>query len=175
MIKNILIGVFAVAIIGSIVFLSIPTFQSISALKKQIEINQKTLDEEKVFISKVETLIEKYDLNQETFKKLDFILPGDPDVPNLIVQLEALTKDNGMILNDMQISSVEGEKTVGYGTITISLKLSGDYQTFRNFLQAAENNIRLADIDSINLVNKEDNGVFTFEYDVNLNTYYRAN
>jgi len=176
MIKNIFIGVFIVIIVGSIIFLDVPTFQNISEFKTQIGTQQKTLDEEKMFISRVQTLIEEYDLNQEIFKKLDYILPVDSDVPNLIVQLESLTKDNGIILNDIQISSVVmGDKTVNYGTIAISLKLSGDYRAFKNFLQATENNIRLADIDSINLASKEDSGIFTFEYEVNLNTYYQVN
>lgn len=176
MIKNIVIGALIFGFIGCVVFLDIPMLQNISDIKKTTETQQKLLEEKRDFIQTVKKLAEKYDGNEDIFKKLDSILPDDQDTPNLIVQLEALAGGNGMILNDFLISETEKtEKVPDYKTVSISLKLNGSYEAFKNFLVTVENNMRLIDINSVNFQTQaESENNSSFDFDVILKTYYQT-
>jgi Tfp pilus assembly protein PilO len=177
MVKNIFIAILILGFIGSILFLDIPMVQNILSTKKEIKIQQDLLQEKSNFIETVTKLVEKYIGNEDVFKELDLILPDNQDVPGLIVQLEALANDNGVILNDVSFTEEDDEKKISdYKTIKINLKLNGSYEALKNFLITAENNIRLVDIDSISFgasANEKNNT--SFDFDLILNTYYQIN
>ncbi len=178
MIKNIFIIILTLGFIGSVIFLDVPMVQNVLGIKKDIETQQKLLSEKNDFIQTVEKLAEKYKGNEDVFKQLNFILPNDEDVPNLIVQLEALANGSGIILSDITFAKEEEteKELLDYKTISVDLRLSGSYESFKNFLATVENNMRLTDVDSINFQAKTDGGSSApFDFDVILKTYYQIN
>jgi len=113
-------------------------------------------------------------------------LPSSQDVPNLITQLEGLAFENGLILEEIGLATIEetgAEKAQkarleekakkNYQVLSASLKLIGSYSSFKNFLKAVEDNIRLIDINSVNFKVETKEGIQLFESEVNLNTYYQ--
>ncbi|MFH1129212.1 MAG: type 4a pilus biogenesis protein PilO [Patescibacteria group bacterium] len=191
MIKNIIFGVLILGFLASILFLDIPMIQGVLSMKKEEQYQQEQLVQKTDFIGTVEKLMKKYDGNKEILDKLDSILPNNKDVPGLLVQIEALANDGGVILNDVVISiseekavskaqevrtgEVSQEKTLtDYKVVSIGLKLTANYESFKNFLNAVENNSRLVDVDSIAFSSQAEEGDNIFDFDVVLRTYYQV-
>ena len=191
MLKNIIIGIFAVGIICAVFLLDIPKFQSISDLNNILTDKEQNLKDKQDLIARVEKLIDGYNQNQEILKKIDYILPNNSDIPNLIVQIEALAKESGMNLGAVDFKIIEEkisgkaqevrsggtktEATKDYHTMNISISVAGDYAAFKNFLRAIEENIRLMDVQSVNFSSGAAEGAKAgiFEFDINLQTYYK--
>ncbi len=190
MIKNIIFGILILGFIASVLFLNIPMVQKTLNLKKEIKYQQEQLNQKIDFINTVEKLMDKYENNQDILKKLDLILPNNKDIPNLLVQIEALANGSGVVLNDLAIT-VSDEKTgskaqevrtgetaqektpTDYKVVGISLKLTAGYESFKNFLKAVENNLRLVDISSIGFTSQSSEKDNVFDFDVSLKTYYQ--
>ena len=194
MIKNIAIIAIMLGFVASVVFLDVPIIQNVLSSQKEIENKEQTLIEKEAFIKTIEGLIEKYENSKEVFKNLDIILPGDSDVPNLIVQIEAMVNQSGMKMSDIDIATADQkelskasaarnkgdtsqEKVVSdYKIIAVDLMVNGDYIAFKKFLQTIEENMRLMNIESITFSQEsQQSSGSTFEFNVILNTYYYAN
>ena len=190
--KNLIIVVVILAFVAIVIFLDVPMVQSVLSSKKEIENNQTLLNERQDFIKIVENLMNKYKSSEEVLKNLDNILPNDSDVPDLLVQIEALANDGGVVLKDVNVSTVDDkgvskaeavrtgdttqEKTPSsYKTVTVDLIGTGDYNALRKFLQAIEENMRLIDVDSIVLSGKTQGLGSLFDFDIILKTYYYTN
>lgn len=186
MIKNIFILILILGFIAIVIFLDVPQIQGVLDLRKSVKNEKEIFLEKQDILAKVEKLGEDYKANEENFKKVNYILPSGQDIPNLIVQLEALAFEGGMILESFDLSITE-EKAVSraaevrtqeevqvrdYQTLSIDLKLTGSYTGFEKFLKALEENIRLMDIESITLSpQSEVSSVFNFN--IIVKTYYQ--
>jgi len=188
MIRNIIIAILILGFIGVVVFLDVPGIQNILSVRKQIEAEKENFSQSQAFLEKVEGLIDVYEQNKESIDKMGDILPQEEDIPNLIVQVEALVFEQGLILDKLEINSPTEQAASGraeeiraggqaatqqkYKTLNIDLGFTGDYWAMKNFLKATEENMRLIDIDSISLSPQEEaSGIFTFT--LTLKTYYQ--
>lgn len=192
MTKNLITIVIILAFVAVVIFLDIPIVQSVLNSRKDIVSNQNLLSERESFIKTIENLIDKYKNNEEVLKNLDNILPGDSDVPDLLVQIEALANAGGIVVKDVNIAVVDDKeaskaaaaRTGGvaqekvpsnYKTISIDLTATGDYSALKKFLQAIEENMRLIDVDSISFSGKTQGSSSLFDFNITLRTYYYTN
>jgi len=133
----------------------------------------------------LEKLTRLYSDNKESIDKINFILPRERDLPNLIIQLEALVLEQGLLLEQLELSVAE-EGTSGkaeelrttkttamnYHTVDINLGFMGNYSAFKNFLKAVEENMRLMDVDSISFSPESEENPGIFKFNLRLKTYY---
>lgn len=132
-------------------------------------------------IKELETLISNID-NQygQSLNLLRQVLPEQAKVPELIAQLDALTRRSGFIINSIDVTeslastaSKKGVKTTNntpLRLLNINLNVTGgNYPAFKILLDNIENNIRLLDLNSINFSNSSGEAV---SYSLNLRTYY---
>ena len=102
---------------------------------------------------------------------IDAFLPGGPKVDTLFSQLEAMAKQNGLLLSSIELNdaTADAEKTQkrsrlevtekapagtaderGLQELNITITLGGvGYPSLKNFLNALEHNIRLIDVASV--------------------------
>lgn len=187
MIKNIIVLILILAFVGVVVFLDMPKVQKILDLRRQIKEEKEKFSEKQILLAKIEKLVQLYEENKENFEKINDVLPFNQDIPNLIVQLEALAFENGLVLEDITLTPTEKE-TAGrakevrtqeekvskdYQILAVNFKLIGDYLAFKNFLKTVEENMRLMDIISISFSLASGEGVQIFNFDLNLKTYYQ--
>jgi len=189
-IKDIILIILVLILIGVVVFIDIPAVEGILQTRKNFAAQKELLEDKQVFLAKVQELIKIYDENKENIDKISFIMPSKEDIPNLIVQLESLVKDQGLILDKLEVSmpseespskmiSEEGvpikqeTQAKKYKTLLISLGFIGDYTALKNFFYAAEENIRLLDIDSINISRESEEVPGILKFDLTLKTYYQ--
>jgi len=188
MIRNIIILILVLAFIGIVVFLDIPKVQEVLSLRKEIQNQEEIFLEKQILLAKVEKLQKTYEENRESLEKTDYILPFDQDIPNLIVQLESLALEAGLILEEIDFSTEEeefedkarrarkieeGTVVKDYQTMNVTLNLIGGYSGFREFLRLIEENMRLMDISFVSFsVENTELGSF-FEFNLRLRTYYQ--
>ncbi|MBD3282237.1 MAG: type 4a pilus biogenesis protein PilO [Candidatus Portnoybacteria bacterium] len=190
MIKNIIIIILILAFLGVIIFLDVPKVQSIFSLRDDIEQKKEEFDKEQEMLNRVNKLIELYDENKESIDRLEYILPVEKDIPNLIVQLEALAVESGLFLDSIDFfaqdkkarsraerirSGAEDNKVENYNTLNISLAAMGSYSALKFFMENVEKNIRIMDIQSINFssASSGDSDVGLFNFEIKIETYYQ--
>lgn len=196
--KNIVILIFILVFIAILFLLDLPAYNKVTSLREELKKHQDFLKEKEEIVAKVDQLKQVYESRQSELKKVLYVLPVEEELPNLIVQFEALSSENGLILESLNFvkqavitrsaaaEDVEQGKTSqpsttspatetgsqrDYKTQEIFLSVSGSYKSFKSFLEALELNIRLMDIKSINFKAQKEGAGFTF--DINLQVYYQ--
>lgn len=177
--SNIIIFILILVFIGIVLLLDLPVYSKFAFLNGEIKRQEQLLKDKQEVIAKANQLKEDYDTYKDELKKVSYALPSGKEIPNLIVQLEALVSENGLVLESLNFVE-EAKKTKGetelsmpYKSLGVSLSTIGTYESFESFLKALELNIRLMDIKLISFSSgkSEVEGVFTFSVD--LIVYYQ--
>lgn len=196
--KGIITIILLIALVAIVMFLDLPAYNKVGFLRDEIEKYEQFLEEKEELLVKVSQLKQIYESREEEINKVYYVLPSLADIPNLIVQFEALASENGLILGNLGFGKIEATKKTsqviwstvtgeeettsqdGYENLEISLSLTGSYQSFKSFLRALEYNIRLMDIKSINFSSIEEEGetmgvigIQTYTFSVDLEVYYQ--
>ena len=172
-----------------------PSLGSVLEARAALKIEQKKLADAGVAQQKIEELKKSDILSGSNYQRVVDAIPAGEDLPGLLVQLEALASQNGLILDEVNIISSEadskksakssqpaavisGEETKqggGLKTLGVQLSLSGDFNGLRSFLKAVENNLRLMDVFSVNINNSGAAGSreSLSGYGIKLNVYYK--
>lgn len=130
---------------------------------------------------KLEVLKQEYSAKEEEMGRIKMAVPLGEDAPGLLVQLEALASQNGLILNSVNFLTPDSQKkssssvsSTGVKSARVDLSLSGNYSAFKSFIKAAENNLRIMDVNFIGL--GQDSALASLgltDFKVSLNVYYR--
>jgi len=210
--KPILIIVIFTALTGLVSWqYFMPVFDKVSGLREDLATWQGKLDETQALSKKLETLKKKYNSMPEEVERVAQAIPAKDDIPGLLVQLEQLASQNGLILNTVsftlpetkkskkaqQIVNEDGEaistasgtgstgaqKTslpAGVKTLAVDMSLTGTQSSFKTFLLAVEENLRIMDVSSIGFSAKGSSdstggssGNSGEDFKVSLNTYFR--
>lgn len=125
---------------------------------------------ERAAFDRLQSTIKK--VRPEEFAKIDRIVPRGRDVPHLILELEALASETGILLKNvaLQEGGAENETALPKGVHPIGLVITvtgGDYVTLKHFLESIEKNGRIMDVRN-----------FTFakglqSYTITIQAYYR--
>lgn len=175
--------------------LFLPAFNDVYQAREDLKLWKDKVSGTTSLTQKLAELKKKYDTLMEQTEKIEIALPRGQDVPALLIELEALTSQNGLILNSVKFVSFEGAKKkkaaesemnqgaasalmAGVKSMDIELNLSGDYNSLKNFLKAVESNLRIMDISVINFGSSAGSGEISkisglATLIVVLNAYYR--
>lgn len=183
-----LILIIAIASVG-LLFLK-PGFSDIKTLKIRNAQKNDELIRKQMILAKIQSLKEKYEQAEEKIQKIYQVLPLKPDIPGIIVQLETLASENGILLEGISYSiptkpsktfrpqakdEAKEKEVVVLQKVTFGLQLSGGYQAFKNFLAELESNLRLMDITDISLSSSWQKAEVTgtYAYNLSLTLYYQ--
>ena len=123
-------------------------------------------------------ILEKYNAtSKEDLAKIDKFLPSMANATDLVVEVESMTRNNGLILKDIDVKNPEEnqkstfeEKKTGTGSISVSMKVAGPYKSFISFLGNLEKNLRLIEIERITFLAGDAD---SYEYNVAAVTYWK--
>jgi len=117
-----------------------------SVLRSQIADDQN-------YIDKMKTALDSFnqDIDSENKLRVSRIIPSDPDIPGLFVQIDAIASKNKMLLHSVDTAVDEKNVTpLGRKSIRISISVEGgDYNSFKQFLSDLERSLRLFDIQQV--------------------------
>jgi len=178
-----IVGVVVVILSFGFFFLLKPKYdqtkQLISVINKQEEAD---FESKKNELQKIKDLLQAYkDIEENYKKKINSIVPYRENKEEIFSEINYLVTRNGLLLQSVNLSegggydisdslSLGGKDYLASGEmkkVTISFGVRGtDYEVFKNFLSATENNLPLLDVVSLSF--DPNNKVSNFLID----TYY---
>lgn len=167
-----------------VVLVILPLWQGTINSRQSLVSEKNLLEKKQNLIFQIKSLSDKFQQSQDKVKKINFAIPRDQSVAELLVQFESIAAENGMVLNTIDFSEqapaasfarqedFESEiQPQSYKILSINANLKGAYPSFKNFLNAIEKNIRLMDAQSVSLSPAGEGSLFNFT--VGINTYWQ--
>lgn len=152
-------------------FFVYPAVLEVKNNKKDLLISQKTIEQKENTLSKFKEVSVKYKAAQSDFQKLNQMLPSEPDIVSQLIQIETLTGNNGLIMEDISFGSWQASKENQVGILPVNLEVTGSYSAFKNFLEAIAKNLNLMDVEAISFQpSKEGEEKYTFSLVINTYT-----
>lgn len=181
----VLSGIFLV--LALIVFFSMlwPTFTSINELNKKITQERAQYESQNQAVQVAQSIISQYKSLVSVSQTISLSIPKDTEIQNLIAQINNISAQSGLLLQSIGFEEVGLNAPVNsksiienYKTLQLSINLTGNYDSFKTWLSAVENNIRLMDVGAISFAglstsskSASDSSLFNFK--VTVNVYYQ--
>lgn len=132
---------------------------------------------------KLKTLEDKYNKMGDDALKVLAALPTDKDIPELLVEMEALTSKSGLVLNSIvfgqadsgsakSLSQKNKEEPKDYKTLRVDATMAGDMASLGKFLEGSEKSLRLMDVKKVNFSTKSAETALN-SISVSLDVYYK--
>ena len=183
------------ALVLVVLFLIMPSFDSMNLDRQILLEKQSSLEQAKLFNQQIAEKNSQY--KSEELENSLSVLPKQEELSALLIQLERLATGNGLIMESVDFSKIEqeepqsapelkegaysesglllnaeGTQAQPYRILLVSLKLNGTYGAFKNYLQAVEKNKRIMDVASLSL-NTGSGIAQNLFFTVNLRVYYQ--
>jgi hypothetical protein len=179
----IVVGIVALIFISGFFFLLLPKYRQaanyISLANQQQALDASAKEEE---LKKIQQLLAAYDsIDKKYIDKINAIAPVIKNKEELFSELNYLVSVNQLILQSISLSVGDGYQDQGLlpatpaqadipaslETVNVSLVIVGiNYESFKNFLAALENNLRLMDVLNVSYSPQSDATTLS------VNTYY---
>lgn len=150
--------VFAVSVLVSVIFSWLylwPNLQNIQIIRSEI---QQTSEDIVILLSTQESVNDSYNfisqLDNEDFDLMELAMPTFADEINLIFLLNSLAENNGLIVDNFSIKDDGSISKIDFSTtasVSVELKLSGNYVSLKEFVKSIEKSLRIFDIDMITI------------------------
>ena len=164
------------------VFFINPQLDLINETRAQIETYETTIEQYKVFNSKVRNLMDaKESISIADRERLEKLIPSTPDSTRTLVDLETMAKQDGLLFGNVASTKPEPimtETEDAYAIMepseevllrtVISFEVIGTYEQFKSFISHIENNLELMEITELSLAGATANFQ---QYVVTLQTY----
>lgn len=158
-----------------------PILDSIRGLSEQKGILNEKLSSLKEIEKERENILVSYnsvgDVNRE---KVNKILPSQMEEMDLIVEMERIAVKSGVVLKDVNISdakqaqesanSAKNKEGLYPNEVGLTVKASGSYQSFKEFLKNIEANLRIIDVESLDFISGD---VDFYEYNMKIKSYWK--
>ena len=160
----------------------LPLWQSTQAALELKKENENNLAQREKLTANLEYLIGQYNERASDLTSFSKAIPVGQNVPELLISLEALASENGLIFSGVNfkpedLRASENSKAPSIKTLIMEIKVKGSYPAFQNYLKAVEKSLRLFDVTSVSF-----NGIApgqtsidlnNLEFNLSVNTYYQ--
>ncbi len=142
-------------------FLLIPSWNDVSALRKEVGLKKTSIELEKKIIEKLNSINQVLDSQKSNVERLEQAIPTSEFKPELISIMESLANQNGLSLVSINIeapneatgaASNRRGQTAPKETISkllININASGTYSSFQSWLEAVQKSLRIIDVSKI--------------------------
>lgn len=165
-----LLTIIIVAAVGAIAyFLTWPKYKNFRDTLNSRNEKQDALQNRRSQMQDLQELAAEVKRKDKDLTKLDEALPDAPRIPELLANLDYLTKQSGVVLEGLQLTTPDaatapkeppsggpkegGEEVKPAGPktakIEIDMEITGNYATLKTFILNVEQNLRLLDIDAL--------------------------
>lgn len=162
--KN-LFGAILLGIAGFLMFyFTLPSYDQTKQIGSAVKERKALFESRSKIMDNIVKLKTSYDANKSQIDKISIIIPSQKRIPELVSSFENMAGSTGLALTTLNISdnsNTETDKEVK--TLTISAKLVGTYDSYRNFLATVETNQRLIDVGASKVFRNEDTGTLLIE------------
>ena len=163
-----------------------PAYDGVTALRGTLIAKQKLFGDKQAAVKKVQSLIMQYQGAGNLQDAISLSLPQNEEVSSVFNQLQAIAASNGMaveVFNVQPLAMRSDDSGDGkqlslvrpLGTLRLSLRLTGSYGAFKDFIRGLETNIRAMDLVSMKVEPIGVRGGDNFSYTLVADTYYQGN
>jgi Tfp pilus assembly protein PilO len=153
-----------------------PLYAEVSLLRGTMVAKQRLFAEKQHAVAKVESLIKQYQGAGSLEEAVSLSLPHTEEVASVFNQIQAVAAAHGIAVQVFNVQPLaerpddgadSGQSLVRpLGTLRISLRVAGPYESFKAFLRDLETNVRIMDAVSV----KVEPGAYTVVADA----YYQS-
>lgn len=131
----------------------VTTYSNISKYQEALDARHKTLEERQAILGRIEELYQEYQRRSSDVRLLSFAVPTKKDLANLIVSLDTMAQQSGILLKDISLIENSGGPidSSQAAQVGISITTEGTYNSMLSFLSKLEENIRIIDVSSIDI------------------------
>lgn len=155
-----------------------PAYDRIKELRAEESMFNDALDRSKELQQARDQLLSQYNtFSQGNLTRLEKMLPDNVDNVRLILDFDSIAARYGMRLRNIALDTSDdraergqvGSNGEDYESIVLSFAVTGDYNSFRSFLEDLEQSLRLVDVSAISF-SADESGVY--DYSVSIKTYW---
>lgn len=157
-----------------------PTYFEIKTLQAEKSEKELQKSEYQNIAEHTEALISSYQNYAELQKSISLSFPVDPEVPQIINQINGLAVQSGIVIKSMDSRQLAIDPSAsassfagGKGTLRFNVKTFGTYEGFKSFLQKLENNIRIFSINNVT-IGRASNIPNNFDFNLEIDAFYQA-
>jgi len=184
------VGVLAIGLLAY--FLLLPEYKDLAVHRKDLDAKIASVEARKLDLQNIQGLIKELKDKKEKLAPIDESLPTAPQIPELLANMDELTKRSGVLITSMQVvpaptaaTVVSGlevtrikrtqeilSQTEGMTVIQIDMGLKGKYPNMLALLKNLEQNLRLLDVQAITL-DQVDEESGTQDFALQIQTYFQ--
>lgn len=112
---SLIIIVAILAVAGLAFYFLKPKYDELRKVQANVLTAKNNLKDQKQSLEDAKGLLENYEGVKESLYDLSLALPTEQDIPNLLVQLEALASENGVLMKSVDYSEIEEKEETEAG------------------------------------------------------------
>lgn len=165
-----------------------PEYTEIQMIRGEEAARRDFVEKQQSAITQVKKLIAEYKDNIDFQTLVSASFPASPDLYSAVSEFGGLVALDSLSLQSFSVSEtkaqdigaegVDSERTSlvrNYATITFRAQLIGTYEDIKSFLAHLETNIRLFDINSVDIRPVSKSNINLMNASVEVSTYYQSN
>jgi Tfp pilus assembly protein PilO len=178
------------AAIGLFLLYTEGAYQRVATLRTQVTEYDAALNNSHKLLKVRDDLAQKYSsFSLEDKTRLEKLMPDNVDNIRLILNIDKIAKQYGMLPSDIKFDATATEKGSvdaskprtpaeakeldrPYGTFDLEFSVSGNYQKFLSFLHDLEQSLRIIDVEAIAFAGADSLGTGTYRYTFKIKTYW---
>lgn len=167
-----------------------PAFGDVFVLRQELGVAQAKLDETIKLKEGLPEMSRKYDDLISEADRISQAVPKNERLPDLLVLLEALSSQNGLILEGITFDSSangsieasllgvpsvvdDGNSGSDAKILDVDLSLNGSQNSLKSFLGAVEQSLRIMDVSAIGFSEQDLTNPSGQDFKVSIKTYFR--
>lgn len=169
------------SIAGFAVFI-VPHYNTVSELRTQKADYNQVLANARKYKEERNALVKKYNsFDQVKIGQLATMLPNNPDNMKLILSLQSVASQYGLVLQNVKTEDTADTTTAAgrvtnsassdLGSLTINFSVVGSYTSFTNYIRTLEKSLRMIEIQKVSF-SATDPKTQNYQYTVSVKTYW---
>lgn len=170
--------IFVILAVSALLFFTFtdPLYKNVKIIKNQVSQLNEALNDSKKIQEIRGALLDRFNaLSSDDLQRIQKALPDHIDNVRLILEINRIASEQGLILKDVRVSEEEQKEGVfgpderKFGTTGLDINIIGSYSAFVNFVINLEKSLRILEITSLSFTSTSQ-GINT--YSINLETYW---
>lgn len=145
-------------------------YQQVSALREGLAERESLVDGRQAALDNIAAEYEQFQsrVTGEDRSKFSTIISPGVDAANILSSIDSVAAGTGVQLVEVSVSENRTQRGASTKSVAITLELEGRYESFSAFLSQLERNVRLMDVQSLEVsANSQDANVLTFALSAN--------
>lgn len=149
--KNIIASIIFAAAGFLVIGFLLPKYEDIQSAREATGIRRTKYEERSALINNAADMEKKYQQNLDNINNLAFLIPFKKQNDQVLLGVSEMVNQSGLRLLEISMADMTQSALDQYRPTIISVRLSGDYPAFFNFLKLLEQSIRLYDLREITM------------------------